>query len=67
MTQRIRGDCVYMVTATATRRKGLTFAYKRGASDSELITRYKVDPIMGGTGNERELRARSSGPEEVAA
>ncbi|MBW2256733.1 MAG: hypothetical protein JRI25_19345 [Deltaproteobacteria bacterium] len=30
--------------------KGLKFAYKRGASDSVLITRYKVDPIMGGTG-----------------
>ena len=30
--------------------KRLRYAFGRGASDSELITRYKVDPIMGGTG-----------------
>lgn len=30
--------------------KQMTRAYRRGASDSELITRVHVDPIMGGTG-----------------
>ncbi len=24
--------------------------YKKGASDAELITQYKTDPLMGGTG-----------------
>jgi len=50
VTQRIRSDCVYMVHGYGHDSKGLKFAYKRGASDSVLITRYKVDPIMGGTG-----------------
>jgi thiosulfate reductase/polysulfide reductase chain A len=50
VTQRIRGDCVYMVHGFGHTAKGLTFAYNRGASDAHLITRYKVDPIMGGTG-----------------
>ena len=50
LTQRIRGDCVYMVHGYGRTAKGLNFARGRGASDSELITRYKVDPIMGGTG-----------------
>lgn len=49
-TQRIRGDCVYMVHGYGHRAKGLKFAKNRGASDSDLVTRYKVDPIMGGTG-----------------
>jgi thiosulfate reductase/polysulfide reductase chain A len=30
--------------------KKLSRAYGRGASDSELITKVLVDPIMGGTG-----------------
>jgi thiosulfate reductase/polysulfide reductase chain A len=30
--------------------KGLNFARGRGASDSRLISKYKTDPIMGGTG-----------------
>ena len=50
VTQRIRGDCVYMVHGFGHSAKGLKFAFGRGASDSELVTRYKVDPIMGGTG-----------------
>ncbi len=44
--------------------KGLRFARGRGASDSELTTRYKNDPIMGATGMnvnfvriEREVRS----------
>jgi len=50
LTQRIRGDCVYMVHGFGHTSKHLRFAYGRGASDSQLITRYKTDPIMGGTG-----------------
>jgi thiosulfate reductase/polysulfide reductase chain A len=50
VTQRIRGDCVYMVHGYGHTAKGLKFARRRGAADSELITKYEVDPIMGGTG-----------------
>ena len=49
-TQRIREDCVYMVHGYGHNSKGLKFARNRGASDSRLVTRYKTDPIMGGTG-----------------
>jgi thiosulfate reductase/polysulfide reductase chain A len=50
LTQRIRGDAVYMVHGFGHTAKGLTYAKGRGASDASLITRYKTDPIMGGTG-----------------
>jgi thiosulfate reductase/polysulfide reductase chain A len=50
VTERIRGDCVYMVHGWGHTAKRLRYAYNRGASDSDLITRYNVDPIMGGTG-----------------
>jgi len=49
-TQRIRGDCVYMVHGYGHSAKKLKFARGRGASDSDLVTKYKTDPIMGGTG-----------------
>jgi thiosulfate reductase/polysulfide reductase chain A len=50
VTQRIRGDCVFLVHGWGHTAKGLRYARGRGASDSTLTTRYKVDPIMGGTG-----------------
>jgi len=50
VTQRIRGDCVYLVHGWGHTAKGLRYARGRGASTSALTTRYKVDPIMGGTG-----------------
>lgn len=50
VTQRIRGDCVYLIHGFGHTARGLTFANGRGAADSNLITQYKVDPIMGGTG-----------------
>lgn len=50
VTERIRGDCVFMVHGYGHSAKGMRFAFKRGASDSRLVTRYKTDPIMGGTG-----------------
>lgn len=49
-TQRIRTDCVYMVHGFGHTAKGLKRAFRRGASDAGLATRYKTDPLMGGTG-----------------
>ena len=49
LTQRIRGDCVYLVHGFGQTARKLSYAYGRGASDSALTSRYKVDPIMGGT------------------
>ena len=50
VTERIRGDCVFLVHGWGQTARKLRYAYGRGASDAELITRYKVDPLMGGTG-----------------
>ena len=49
-TQRIRTDCVYLVHGFGHSAKGLARAFGKGASDAQLITRYAVDPLMGGTG-----------------
>ena len=50
ITERIRGDCVYMVHGYGHTARGLKFAFGRGASDSALTTKVHIDPIMGGTG-----------------
>ncbi len=49
-TQRIRGDCVYMTHGFGHSARGIFPKYKKGASDGQLITKYRVDPLMGGTG-----------------
>ena len=49
-TERIRADCVYMVHGFGQKSRQLRSTYKKGASDAELITQYKTDPLMGGTG-----------------
>jgi len=49
-TERIRPECIYMVHGFGHTSKELRFALGKGASDSKLITRYKADPLMGGTG-----------------
>ena len=49
-TQRIRGDCVYLTHGFGHSARGIFPKYKKGASDGQLITKYKVDPLMGGTG-----------------
>ncbi|GMU64824.1 MAG: molybdopterin oxidoreductase [Acidobacteriota bacterium] len=49
-TERIRTDCVYVVHGFGTTAKGLRRAQRGGASDAQLVTRYAVDPLMGGTG-----------------
>ncbi len=50
VTERIRFDSVYMVHGFGHSNPKLTRAYGRGASDTDLITNVKVDPVMGGTG-----------------
>ncbi len=49
-TQAIRPDCVYMVHGFGHTSRMLRRARGRGASDAELVTAYKTDPLMGGTG-----------------
>ena len=49
-TERIRTDCVYIVHGFGHNSRMLKGAYHKGASDSQLITKYKIDPLMGGTG-----------------
>jgi thiosulfate reductase/polysulfide reductase chain A len=50
VTERIRHDCVYLVHGFGHTDKRMRKAHLRGADDNALITRVKVDPIMGGTG-----------------
>ena len=50
VTARIRPDCVYMVHGFGHTSRGLKHAFGKGASDAQLITRYAIDPLMGGTG-----------------
>ena len=49
-TQAIRPDCLYLVHGFGHSSKLLRRAFRKGASDSQLVTRYAVDPLMGGTG-----------------
>ena len=48
-TNRIRPDCIYMAHGFGHTAKGLRRAFGQGASTSGLVTRYTVDPLMGGT------------------
>ena len=48
-TQRIRPDTVYLVYGFGHDNPELKGAYRKGASAAQLNTRYKVDPLMGGT------------------
>jgi len=50
VTEAIRPECVYMVHGFGHTSKMLRRAYRKGASDAGLVTRYAVDPLMGGTG-----------------
>jgi thiosulfate reductase/polysulfide reductase chain A len=49
VTQRIRPDCVYMIYGFGHTNPMSKGAYHRGASVARLTTRYKTDPLMGGT------------------
>lgn len=50
VTEGIRPDCVFVVHGFGHQSRKLSKAHGRGINDSELVTRVKVDPIMGGTG-----------------
>ncbi len=50
VTKGIRRDCAYMVHGFGHQSPQLKRAYHRGASDTQLMTRVQVDPLMGGTG-----------------
>jgi thiosulfate reductase/polysulfide reductase chain A len=50
VTERVRFDSIYMIHGFGHANKKLSRAFGKGASDSQLITRVLVDPIMGGTG-----------------
>ncbi|MFZ2339867.1 MAG: molybdopterin dinucleotide binding domain-containing protein, partial [Bacteroidales bacterium] len=50
VTERIRWDSVYMVHGFGHDQKKLERCYGKGASDTNLITKVLVDPVMGGTG-----------------
>jgi len=50
ITERIRWDSVYMVHGFGHDQKKMKRCYGKGASDTNLITKVLVDPLMGGTG-----------------
>jgi thiosulfate reductase / polysulfide reductase chain A len=50
VTEGIRSDCVYLVHGFGQGGTSLRLASGKGASDTGLMTRVKVDPLMGGTG-----------------
>jgi thiosulfate reductase/polysulfide reductase chain A len=50
ITERIRWDSVYMVHGFGHAQQQMKRCYGRGVSDTQLITRVLVDPLMGGTG-----------------
>ncbi|MEE9429637.1 MAG: molybdopterin-dependent oxidoreductase [Melioribacteraceae bacterium] len=49
-TPGIRADAVYMVHGFGHNSKRMRKAHGKGVSDTQLMTRVKVDPISGGTG-----------------
>lgn len=50
ITERIRFDSVYMIHGFGHNNTKLSRSHGKGASDSQLISRVMIDPIMGGTG-----------------
>jgi thiosulfate reductase/polysulfide reductase chain A len=50
VTQRIRKDAVYMVHGFGHTSKQLTWAYKRGASHNQLISKADIDQAIGSVG-----------------
>jgi len=50
VTEGIRRDCVFMAHGFGQQSRLLCRAWRRGASDTQLMTRVQVDPIMGATG-----------------
>jgi thiosulfate reductase / polysulfide reductase chain A len=50
VTSRIRPDAVFIVHGYGRKAKKLRQVHGKGIDSAELVTRYKTDPIMGGTG-----------------
>jgi thiosulfate reductase/polysulfide reductase chain A len=50
VTEGIRADCAYMAHGFGSRARGMKRAFGKGASDTSLMSRVNVDPLMGGTG-----------------
>ena len=50
VTERIRWDSVYMYHGFGHNNKKLSRAFGKGMSDTQLITKVSIDPLMGGTG-----------------
>jgi thiosulfate reductase / polysulfide reductase chain A len=50
ITERIRWDSVYIVHGFGHTNDKLSRAFGKGVSDSALITKVLIDPVMGGTG-----------------
>ena len=50
VTEGIRRDCAYLVHGFGQGGRGLRRAFGKGASDTSLMSRVKVDPLTGGTG-----------------
>jgi thiosulfate reductase/polysulfide reductase chain A len=50
VTEAIRGDAAYLVHGFGQRAPALRVANRSGISDTSLMSRVKVDPVMGGTG-----------------
>lgn len=48
VTERIRQDCIFMTHGFGQTQKQLSRSYMKGAADEWLMTRVKIDPIMGG-------------------
>jgi thiosulfate reductase/polysulfide reductase chain A len=49
LTQRMRDDAVYMNHGFGVHAKGMTRAHNQGIADDDMISKYVIDPIMGGT------------------
>jgi thiosulfate reductase / polysulfide reductase chain A len=63
-TERIAPDCIYMVHGFGHGARGLSRARGKGASDSDLIRDYALDPIGGTTGMRTQfvrVRAAAAG------
>jgi thiosulfate reductase/polysulfide reductase chain A len=65
VTERIRWDSVYMVHGFGHGNKLLTRCFGKGASDTQMITNVKIDPVMGGTGMRENFVTFLFEPEEV--
>jgi thiosulfate reductase/polysulfide reductase chain A len=50
VTEKIRWDSVYIVHGFGHAQKQMKRCFGKGVSDTQLMTRVKTDPLMGGTG-----------------